>query len=208
MNKIVIFALGVATGSVGTYFAVKKVIESKTDEEIESVVKTFHDRFEKLTDILTDEQKEKVGVVSPSKEMKKDIEEKADNFKKSYQKDLEDLGYSVGVDLSEEDKDHEAEYSVPVNDIEYIPPYIIDEEHCGATNCNEETLILYADGILADENDEEITDPEPLIGNTLEYFEDEDERMFVRNESRGIEYTVLKSEKMFSDISDPTEEND
>ena len=48
MNKIVIFALGVATGSVGTYFAVRKVIETKTDEEIESVVTTFKKRFEEL----------------------------------------------------------------------------------------------------------------------------------------------------------------
>lgn len=196
MNKIVIFALGVATGSVGTYFAVKKVIESKTDEEIESVVTTFKKRF--------DELEKKNNIKENKRENLIDATETFTNLKKS----MENLGYSTGVDLSEEDKDHEAEYSVPVNDIEYIPPYIIDEKHCGATNCNEETLILYADGILADENDEEITDPEPLIGNTLEYFEDEDERMFVRNESRGIEYTVLKSEKMFSDISDPTEEND
>ena len=72
MNKFVIFTLGVATGSVGTYFAVKKAIEARTDKEIESVVETFKERFDKMEAVLTDEQKEKIGIYSPSKEILKD----------------------------------------------------------------------------------------------------------------------------------------
>lgn len=72
MNKIIIFALGVAAGSAGTYFAVKKAIEARTDKEIESVVETFKERFDKMEAILTDEQKEELGIYSPSKEMLKD----------------------------------------------------------------------------------------------------------------------------------------
>ena len=67
MNKVIIFALGVAAGSTGTYFAVKKAIEARTDKEIESVVETFKERFDKVEAILTDEQKEELGIYSPSK---------------------------------------------------------------------------------------------------------------------------------------------
>ena len=200
MNKFVIFILGAASGSIGTYFAVKQVIQSKADEEIESVVKTFHDRFEKLTDILTDEQKEKAGVVSPSKEMKKDIEEKADNFKKSYQKDLEDLGYSVGVDLSE---DQSAEATVENNTEEkkFIAPYIITENEFGEIGYEESELIWYADNVLADTEDDIIDDPESILGDCLNGFGEYDEVMYVRNENIVTDYVISKSEKYFSDIA-------
>ena len=199
MNKIVIFALGVATGSVGTYFAVRKVIETKTDEEIESVVTTFKKRFEELEN------------AQKPKTYERNTSDAADALAASFQnlkESVERLGYSSsGVDLSE-DESQQAENLVAMRDENDIPPYIIDEEHYGATGLGEETLILYADDILADEEDNEIMDPESLIGNTLDYFEDEDDRMIVRNEAKGVEYTVLRSERSFSDILEERSEED
>lgn len=197
MNKVVIFMLGAVTGSVATYFAVRKVIESKTDEEIESVVKTFKKRIEDLTD---DSSKNERKTTSDA------AEALAASFK-NLKESVEKLGYSSGVDLSE-GEDQQIENIVVAREENDIPPYIIDEEHYGATGLGEETLILYADNILADEEDNEIMDPESFIGNTLDYFDEEDDRMIVRNEAKGIEYTVLKSERLFSDILEEKTEED
>ncbi len=200
MNKIITFMLGVAAGSVGTYFAVRQTIQAKADEEIESVVTTFHDRFEKLSNILSKEQKEELGIFSPSEEMKKDIDEKANKVKEGYKKQMEDLGYSVGVDLSE-DQDQSAESTVVVDTGKVsTAPYIITEEEFGESSNEEITLFLYQDNVLADEQDEIIDDPESILGNCLDDFEDYDEVMYVRNENTETDYVIMKSEKLFKDL--------
>lgn len=200
MNKIITFMFGVAVGSVGTYFAVRQAIQAKADEEIESVVTTFHDRFEKLSNILTKEQKEELGIFSPSEEMKKDIDEKANKVKEAYKKQMEDLGYSVGVDLSE-DQDQSAESTVVVDNGKVsTAPYIITEEEFGEFGNEEMTLFLYQDHVLADEQDEIIDDPESILGNCLDDFEDYDEVMYVRNENTQTDYVIMKSEKLFKDL--------
>ena len=197
MNKIITFMFGVAAGSVGTYFAVRQAIQAKADEEIESVVTTFHDRFEKLSNILTKEQKEELGIFSPSEEMKKDIDEKTNKVKEAYKKQMEDLGYSVGVDLSE-DQDQSAESTVVVDTGKVsTAPYIITEEEFGEFGNEEMTLFLYQDHVLADEQDEIIDDPESILGNCLDDFEDYDEVMYVRNENTQTDYVIMKSEKLF-----------
>ena len=200
MNKIITFMFGVAAGSVGTYFAVRQAIQAKADEEIESVVTTFHDRFEKLSNILTKEQKEELGIFSPSEEMKKDIDEKTNKVKEAYKKQMEDLGYSVGVDLSE-DQDQSAESTVVVDTGKVsTAPYIITEEEFGEFGNEEMTLFLYQDHVLADEQDEIIDDPESILGNCLDDFEDYDEVMYVRNENTQTDYVIMKSEKLFKDL--------
>lgn len=205
MNKIIIFALGVAAGSAGTYFAVKKAIEARTDKEIESVVETFKERFDKMEAILTDEQKEELGIYSPSKEMLKDepIEknypkptEERNETQKSYEQEMRNLGYSTGVDLSEE-TDHSAERITQIGSA----PYVITEDEFGEFGNDEETLIFYADGVLATEDDDPIDDIEELVGNCLNEFGEYDERLYVRNQEREIDYIILRSEKMWADIT-------
>lgn len=201
MNKIIIFALGVAAGSTGTYFAVKKVIEARTDKEIESVVKTFKERLDKIEEILTDEQKEKLGIYSPSISLKEQLEQSSEVITNKeiqlddYDQKVKDIGYSIGVDLSEKTDQH-------VDSVAQIAsaPYVITEEEFGEFGNEEETLILYADGILATEDDDPIDDIENLVGDCLKEFGEYDEVLYVRNQEREIDYTILKSEKMWKDI--------
>ena len=201
MNKIIIFALGVAAGSTGTYFAVKKAIEARTDKEIESVVKTFKERFDKIEEILTDEQKEKLGIHSPSISLKEQLEQSSEVITNKeiqlddYEQKVKDIGYSTGVDLSEKTDQH-------VESITNIAsaPYVITEEEFGEFGNEEETLIFYADGILATEDDDPIDDVENLVGDCLKEFGEYDEVLYVRNQEREIDYTILKSEKMWKDI--------
>lgn len=211
MNKIITFMLGVAAGSAGTYFAVKKAIEIRTDKEIESVVTTFKERFDKMEEILTDEQKEELGIYSPSKEAVNEPvtilqkrpypEEEKNETQKNYEKEVEKLGYSVGVDLSE-GQDQNAESIVKVdNGPVGSAPYIISEDEFGEFGNEEETLILYADKVLATEDDEIVDDPEALLGDCLSEFDEYVESMYVRNQNRETDYIILRSEKNFGDIN-------
>lgn len=193
MNKIISFLLGAGCGSAVTYFLVRKVIEKKADEEIESVVITFKNRMDKIEEILNDEQKEKLGIYSPSKLNKKT------EIKDNYQEKVENLGYSVGVDLSE-DKSKQVNYTVKHEDIRPAP-YVITEEEFGEIGNEEVTLFYYADHIMTDEDENIINDIESLIGDCLTQFGDFDESMYVRNETRETDYVILRSEKNFNDIS-------
>lgn len=210
MNKAIIFGLGVAAGSVGTYFAVKKAIEARTDKEIESVVETFKERFDKMESILTDEQREELGIYSSSKEILKDepieinhpkpIEER-NEIQNNYEQEMRKLGYSTGVDLSEGTDNH-AESITQIGST----PYVITEDEFGEFGNDEETLIFYADGVLATEDDDPIDDVKELIGNCLNEFGEYDERLYVRNQEREIDYIILRSEKLWVDIAPEVDE--
>lgn len=210
MNKVIVFILGVAAGSAGTYFAVKKAIEARTDKEIESVVETFKERYNKIEAVLTDEQKDKLGIYSPSKEIPEDEPIEKNNTKpteernetqNNYKQEMKNLGYSTGVDLSEK-TDNSAERIAQIGSA----PYVITEDEFGEFGNDEETLIYYEDGVLATEDDDPIDDVEELVGNCLNEFGKYDERMYVRNQEREIDYVILKSEKLWSDI-DPEVNN-
>ena len=210
MNKFILFTLGVAAGSVGTYFAVKKAIEARTDKEIESVVETFKERFDKMESILTDEQREELGIYSPSKEILKDepieknhprLTEERNETQNYYEQEMRKLGYSTGVDLSEK-PDNNAECIAQIGSA----PYVITEDEFGEFGNDEETLIFYADGVLATEDDDPIDDIEELIGNCLNEFGEYDERLYVRNQEKEIDYIILRSEKLWSDIAPEVDE--
>ena len=66
------------------------------------------------------------------------------------------------------------------------------------------TLIYYADNVLTDEDDNPITslEMEEMIGiDALDHFgEYEDDSVYVRDENNEIDYEILRSEKMFSEI--------
>lgn len=210
MNKTVAFLLGAGIGSVATYFVTKRIIEQRADEEIESVVTTFKERFDKVSEVLTDEQREQLDIYVPAKEEgitfkeePKIIPQKGpyptperNETQKEYEEKMNDLGYSVGVDLSEE-KDQSAESIVNLGSA----PYVITEDDFGEFGNDEETLILYADNVLATEDDEVITDVEELLGDCLNEFGKYDERLYVRNQEREIDYIILRSEKMYKDIA-------
>ena len=82
-----------------------------------------------------------------------------------------------------------------------MAPYTISEEEFGEFGNEEMTLILYADGVLADEQDELIDDPESLLGNCLEEFGEYDDALYVRNESKEIDFVVIRSDKTFDDVN-------
>ena len=191
MKNLLFFVAGAAIGSVITWKLIEKKYKDLADEEIESVIETFKNRKSKIT---KDEVKETV--------------EKVINKWKEPKETVEDIVTAEGYYTEEEEteEDDESNYTVDVDPgVEVIAPYVITPEQFGEYNeYGTKTLTYYADDVLTDEIDNPITseEMETMIGpDALDHFgEYEDDSVYIRDEMNEMDYEILKSEKMFSEI--------
>jgi len=67
---------------------------------------------------------------------------------------------------------------------------------------NRISLTYYADGVLADEDDEVVDDVDATVGSdALNHFgEYEDDSVFVRNDSRKCDYEILLDTRNYADV--------
>ena len=192
MKNLLCFVAGSVIGSVVTWKLIEKKYKDLADEEIESVKETFKNRKPRIT---KDEVKETV--------------EKVINKWKEPKETVEDIvtaeGYST-EDEEETEEDDESKYTVNVDlGVEVIAPYVITPEQFGEySEYGTKTLTYYADNVLTDEIDNPITsgEMETMIGpDALDHFgEYEDDSVYIRDEMNEMDYEILKSEKMFSEI--------
>ena len=192
MKNLLCFVAGAAIGSVVTWKLIEKKYKDLADEEIESVIETFKNRKPRIT---KDEVKETV--------------EKVINKWKEPKEIVEDIVTAEGYYIENEeeiDEDDESNYTVNVdNGIDVVTPYVITPEQFGEYNeYGTKTLTYYADNVLTDEIDNPITSEEmvTMIGpDALDHFgEYEDDSVYIRDETNEMDYEILKSEKMFSEI--------
>lgn len=193
MKNLLCFVAGAAVGSVVTWKLIEKKYKDLADEEIESVIETFKNRKPRIT---KDEVKETV--------------EKVINKWKEPKETVEDIVTAEGYSIENEeeiDEDDESNYTVNIdNDVEVVTPYVITPEQFGEYNeYGTKTLTYYADNVLTDEIDNPITLDEmvTMIGpDALDHFgEYEDDSVYIRDETNEMDYEILKSEKMFSEIT-------
>ena len=192
MKNLLCFVTGAAIGSVVTWKLIEKKYKDLADEEIESVIETFKNRKPRIT---KDNVKEKVEkVINKYKEPKEIVEDIVTSER-----------YSIENE-EEIDEDDESNYTINVdNDVEVITPYVITPEQFGEYNeYGTKTLTYYADNVLTDEIDNPITSDEMVImigPDALDHFgEYEDDSVYIRDETNEMDYEILKSEKMFSEI--------
>lgn len=192
MKNLLCFVAGAAIGSIVTWKLIEKKYKDLADEEIESVKETFKNRKPRIT---KDEVKETV--------------EKVINKWKEPKETIEDIVTAEGYSIEDEDRtedDDESDYTIDVDPgIEVIMPYVITPEQFGEySEYGTKTLTYYADNVLTDEIDNPITSGEMdiMIGpNALDHFgEYEDDSVYIRDETNEMDYEILKSEKMFSEI--------
>ena len=192
MKNLLCFVAGATIGSFVTWKLIEKKYKDLADEEIESVIETFKNRKPRIT---KDEVKETV--------------EKVINKWKEPKETVEDIVTAEGYSIENEeeiDEDDESNYTVNVdNGIDVVTPYVITPEQFGEYNeYGTKTLTYYADNVLTDEIDNPITSDEmvTMIGpDALDHFgEYEDDSVYIRDETNEMDYEILKSEKMFSEI--------
>lgn len=169
------FIIGAATGSVATWYLLKDKYEALAQEEIDSVKEVFLRREQELKD-----QSVKKTVAEGIKD--------AERLKKE--------GYTRYSDFGSDEEEK------PVSE---AGPYVIPPEQFGDDEEYEQiSLTYYADGVLADENDEVIEDVEDAVGiDSLNHFgEYEDDSVFVRNDARKCDYEILLDQRTYSEVAE------
>jgi len=210
-NKIInvcMLMIGVSIGSIITYKIVDKKYETKIQEEIDLFKKDFIKRPTIGSNVSEMYPAEIIDEEKPAF-TKKD----RDNAKNI----VENAGYTnysqyANVD-NHEDTDSSNDFfyandqpvmSIRPEDTEC--PYVIAPEEFGDLDSYEKiSLAYFADGILANENDEQVDDIDDLVGcESLEHFgEYEDDSVFVRNDKLKSYYEILKDNRRWVDVVDP-----
>lgn len=180
------FIIGTVVGSAATWYLLKDKYKALAQEEIDSVKEVFSRREREWKD---ESVKKTVaeGIKNVDKE-KPDLKE--------YARRLEKEGYTRYSDFGSD----EEEKTVLEAD-----PYVIPPEQFGDDEDYEQiSLTYYADGVLADENDEVIEDAEDAIGiDSLNHFgEYEDDSVFVRNDTRKCDYEILLDQRTYSEVAE------
>lgn len=174
-----IFAVGAVIGSTATWYYAKKHYEQIAQEEIDSVKEKFSAAKEPVVknEKGTFKTKEKPSIAE-------------------YAKQLSQEGYTNYSNA--ETLDEEIEKKIEVTEIPFVipPAEFGDLEDEGYDKAN---LTYYADGVLADEEDEIVDDVEGTVGeDSLNHFgEYEDDSVHVRNHRLKTDYEILLSQREY-----------
>lgn len=199
-TKMFIFAAGILTGSLCTWYSTKKYYEKIANDEIESMKEWLARRVEEQ-DEKAEEQSSEPAENPTSPSMKPNLME--------YAAMVKDLGYTDYSRRTEE-PEKEAKEDEEVDDMDR--PHVIEPEEFGECDYEEVSLTYYADGVLTDEQDNPIEDVDGMVGEDYaEHFgEYEDDSVFVRNDRLQTDFEILADQRNYSDLdknkSYPTED--
>ena len=182
MKGFFIFAAGVVAGAVAGAYLVKDKIMADAKQEIEEVREYYKSKKESKKEETVEEQ--------PVEEVKEE---------KEYEEIVVNSGY-VNYNKPEQI----AQHSVLEDE-----PYSIDPEEFG--NREDEgwdTMVLtyYADGVLTDDVDEVVEQPEVVVGlDNLKIFEEFPDAtcVYVRNETWRTDFEILRDDWKWSDLQEP-----
>ena len=180
------FIIGAASGATVAWYLLKDKYETLAQEEIDSVKEVFARREQEMKDETV--KRNVAEGIKDSDRTKPDLKEYAEQLKKN--------GYTRYSDLSADDEG--------VSD-KQTKPYVIPPEQFGDDeNYDQISLTYYADGVLANENDEVIEDVEDAVGiDSLNHFgEYEDDSVFVRNDARKCDYEILLDQRTYSEVAE------
>ena len=196
LNKVIIFAIGAAIGSLVAWKLTKTKYEKIMIEEEQSLreyynkkTKVYEDSANTLHDYYNDRLKEIDEKEKKMEEDKKTEESKIVNdLRERYAEVLKDHKYSIDEPCYEGGQDR---------------PYVVTPEEFG--NADEYDIIslnYYADGIVSDDWGDKIEDLEATIGEDFasHYGEYEEDAVYIRNDRLKVEYEVLKSLSKYSEM--------
>lgn len=184
LSKLLVFVTGAAIGSAVTW----KIITDKYSQIIEEELEEFKNEI--LEELDEDDEEDA-----------QEETESVDDDKTAYNDIIEESGYRNYSNRTPAKQVVPEEKKEGVEDMG--EPYIISPDDFDEHDDYEvESLTYYADGILADENDNEIEDVEGMVGKgSLNHFgEYEDDSVFVRNDERKTDYEILLDERRFADV--------
>ena len=184
MNRILRDVLMFAAGAAAGYFVTRKLLEDKYEQRYQEAVKSTKEAYSRLNN-PEESGEEKTDNIIPSDKMP-DLKEYAEILKKE-----EYIDYSSVTE-------NETEKEVTMD-----RPYVIAPEEFGEFDDYEKiSLTYYADGKLAEENDELVDDVDEIVGEeSLTHFgEYEDDSVFVRNDAKRCDYEILLDQRNYFDV--------
>lgn len=199
MNKsifgVVGFVLGAAAGSLVTWKLIEQKYMDMADEEIKSV-KEMYARKSAEPNVV--EFAKPVTVTAEYKVDKFD-EEKLANLIGAYQTDGDKPDYTAYSQA----KQVESTAKPAAPEVEKMVPYIIDPTEYGEfSDYEQRELTYYKDGVIC-ENDTDVIDPDDIFGDldVGDHFgEYENDRVFVRDDKRKVDYEILRDERTFMEV--------
>ena len=182
MKGLFIFAAGVVVGAVAGAYLVKDKIMADAKQEIEEVREYYKSKKESKKEETVEEQ--------PVEEVKEE---------KEYKTIVENSGY--------------VNYNKPEQIIQHSvledTPYAIDPEEFGdkeEEGWDTTTLTYFADGVLVDDVDEIVEQPDVVVGlDNLKIFEEFPDAtcVYVRNETWRTDFEILRDDWKWSDLQEP-----
>lgn len=197
MNKVFMFALGAAVGSLITWKLLEKKYKDLADEEIESVVERFKNR-EKEEGLSLNE----FDHIKAWKDVYVDnIEQPVNEEKEEYDNIVKQLeyDYSDDPDITITKMDDGSIWMGPTPD--HIEPYIINPDEFGDNDeYSTKTWMYYADFTVTDDEGEIVSDAQKYIGDALtDLIQSGDNSIYVRNDNNKCDYEIIRSDMRYSD---------
>lgn len=185
MKGFFIFAAGVVAGAVAGAYLVKDKVMADAKQEIEEVREYYRSKKES--------KKEETEEVP----MDRTVETKCDE--KEYEEIVVNSGY-VNYNKPEQIAQHSVLEDTP---------YAIEPEEFGdkeEEGWDTTTLTYFADGVLVDDVDEIVEQPDVVVGlDNLRIFEEFPDAtcVYVRNETWRTDFEILRDDWKWSDLQEP-----
>ena len=194
MKGLLIFAAGLAVGAVAGAVIVKNKVLADAKAEIEEVREYYRtSRGEKEVEEKEVEEKEEVKEVE-----KKEYELKDIQIKDEPKTGLTNYSQITKMYMSKD------EFQAPM----YDDPFVIDPSEFGENpEYDTETLTYFADGVLVDDVDDVIEEPDIVVGlENLKIFEEFGATtVYVRNDIYKTDYEIIRDDWNYSDLKEPVE---
>lgn len=188
MKGLLIFAAGLAVGAVAGALAVKNKVLADAKAEIEEVRDYYRSQ---RGEVQREEVEEVKEVVEETIDRVQDMIKEHDNKK-------EHVNYNKLVQ----------NYNPSKNVVEYDDPFIIDPSEFGENDDYDTmTLTYFADGVLVDDVDDVIEEPDIVVGlENLKIFEEFGATtVYVRNDIYKTDYEIIRDDWNYSDLKEPVE---
>lgn len=190
---LVTFGAGFGTGLLAT----KKKYEKRSDKEIASVREAFKKHMDEVAKNVPPTRR------GSSKKKKEELSNKGTSNSDFRSAPL------PNDPIMDDYKDYAAPYSSKktLNTKEHqksLEPYVISPDEYMSSEYEAKSLVYYADGVLADDDDNMIPNPETLLGKKAlhSFGQYEDDSVYVRDDNLKIDYEILLSQKSFKKSSD------
>ena len=185
------FVAGAAAGAFGAYYILRKRYEEYVQEEVDSVKEVFYSR---LREELRDESVE--DIFEAETEEAPVVEEKKDETERTHYATF----YSSDAVVSTGDEPTEV-YIPPIDEADDKPYPITPLEFAENDIYTRVTLTRYADGILADDENQPVEDISGTVGaDYADHIGEYDEgAAYIRNDARRCDYEILVDELEYAE---------